>query len=51
MEPFIERKIEEMKEQKLVEWDQEAAKGRLAEVLFDCEGGKTRAYQDTRRQR
>lgn len=37
MEPFVERKVEEMKERKLVEWDPEAAKSRLAEVLFDCE--------------
>jgi hypothetical protein len=37
MEPFVERKVEEMKERKLVEWDPEAAKIRLAEVLFDCE--------------
>jgi hypothetical protein len=37
MEPFVERKVEEMKERKLVEWDPEAAKSYLAEVLFDCE--------------
>ncbi|TVY38041.1 hypothetical protein LSUB1_G005273 [Lachnellula subtilissima] len=37
MEPFVEGKVEEMKERKLVEWDPEAAKSRLAEVLFDCE--------------
>ena len=35
MEPFVERKIEETKERKLVEWDPEDAKRRLAEVLFD----------------
>jgi hypothetical protein len=37
MEPFVERKVEEMKERKLVEWDPEAARSRLAEVLFDYE--------------
>ncbi|KAH8598501.1 hypothetical protein B0O99DRAFT_591776 [Bisporella sp. PMI_857] len=37
MEPFVERKIEEMKERKLVEWDPEEAKGYLAELLFDCD--------------
>lgn len=35
MELFVERKVEEMKDRKLVEWDSEAAKSRLAEVLFD----------------
>lgn len=35
MEPSVERKVEEMKERKLVEWDPEAAKSRLAELLFD----------------
>lgn len=35
MEPFVDRKMEEMKERKLVEWELEAAKSRLAEVLFD----------------
>ena len=28
IEPFVERKIEEMKERKLVEWDPEEAKSR-----------------------
>ncbi|TVY13475.1 hypothetical protein LARI1_G008207 [Lachnellula arida] len=37
MEQFVERKVEEMKERRLVEWDPEAAKSRLTEVLFDCE--------------
>ena len=35
MEPFVERKMEETKERKLVEWDPEDAKKRLAEVLFE----------------
>jgi hypothetical protein len=35
MEPFVERKIEETKERKLVEWDPEDAKRRLAKALFD----------------
>jgi len=35
MEPFVERKMEETKERKLVEWDPEDAKQRLAEVLFN----------------
>jgi hypothetical protein len=35
MEPFVERKMEETKERKFVEWDPEDAKRRLAEVLFD----------------
>lgn len=35
MEPFVERKMEETKERKLVEWDLEDAKRRLAEVLLD----------------
>jgi len=34
MEPFVERKLEEIKERKLVEWGPEAAKSRLAEVYF-----------------
>jgi hypothetical protein len=34
MEPFVERKMEEIKERRLVEWDPEDAR-RLAEVLFD----------------
>ncbi|TVY85776.1 hypothetical protein LAWI1_G008851 [Lachnellula willkommii] len=37
MEPFVERKVEEMKDRRLVEWDPEAAKSRLTEVLFGCE--------------
>ncbi|TVY31983.1 hypothetical protein LOCC1_G008557 [Lachnellula occidentalis] len=37
MEIFVERKVEEMKERKVVEWDPEAAKSRLAEVLSDCD--------------
>ena len=35
LEPFVERKMEETKERKLVEWDPEDAKKRLADVLFD----------------
>ncbi|RDL35399.1 Uncharacterized protein BP5553_07330 [Venustampulla echinocandica] len=35
MEPFVERKMEETKMRKLVEWDPEDAKRRLAEVIFD----------------
>jgi len=35
MEAFVERKMEETKERKLVDWDPEDAKRRLAEVLFD----------------
>ena len=35
MELFVERKMEEMKERKLVEWDTDEAKARLTEVLFD----------------
>ena len=34
MELFVERKLEEIKERKLVEWEPEAAKSRLAEVYF-----------------
>jgi hypothetical protein len=37
MEPFVERKVEETKVRQLVEWEPEAAKSRLAEVLFDDE--------------
>ncbi|KAG4443929.1 hypothetical protein IFR05_000569 [Cadophora sp. M221] len=41
MEPFVERKIEEMKERKLAEWNPEAARSHLMEVLSDgeMEGG------------
>ncbi|TVY17497.1 hypothetical protein LARI1_G005372 [Lachnellula arida] len=35
MEPFVARKMEEIKERKLVEWDPKDAKRRLAEVVFD----------------
>lgn len=35
MEPFVARKMEEMKERKLVEWDPEAARSRLRELLFN----------------
>ncbi|KAL3424742.1 phosphotransferase [Phlyctema vagabunda] len=35
MEPFVQRKVEEMKVRKLVDWDLEAAKSRLAGVLFE----------------
>lgn len=35
MERFVEQKIEETKERKLVEWDPTDAQRRLAEVLFD----------------
>jgi len=35
MEPFVERKLEETKERKLVDWDPEDAKKRFAEVLFN----------------
>lgn len=34
MEPFVERRMEEIKESKLGEWEQEAAKSRLAGVLL-----------------
>ncbi|PVH84408.1 phosphotransferase [Cadophora sp. DSE1049] len=32
MEPFVQRKLEEMKERKLVDWDPEVARSRLQEV-------------------
>ncbi|KAK0113348.1 hypothetical protein ONS95_013602 [Cadophora gregata] len=35
MDVFVDRKMEETKDRKLVDWDPEEAKGRLAEVLFD----------------
>lgn len=35
MEPFVERKVEESKERILVDWDDDQAERRLAEVLFD----------------
>ena len=35
MEPFVERKMEETRERKLVEWSPDDAKERFAEVLFD----------------
>lgn len=35
MERFVEQKVEDMKERKLVEWDPEAARSRLAEMLFE----------------
>ncbi|KAG4432201.1 hypothetical protein IFR05_012324 [Cadophora sp. M221] len=35
MEPFVEWKMEDKKERKLVDWDPEEAKQRLSEVLFD----------------
>ena len=35
MESFVERKMEESKERILVDWNDEQAKERLAEVLFD----------------
>ena len=37
MRLFVERKVEEIKERKLVEWEPEAAMSRLAEVYFGCE--------------
>ncbi|KAH9223241.1 hypothetical protein DL95DRAFT_431848 [Leptodontidium sp. 2 PMI_412] len=37
MEPFVERKIEEMKERKLVDWEPELARSRLKEMLLDSE--------------
>ncbi|KAE8443747.1 hypothetical protein EG329_001427 [Mollisiaceae sp. DMI_Dod_QoI] len=37
MEIFVERKMEESKERILVDWDDEQAKERLAEVLFEDE--------------
>ncbi|KAL5331071.1 hypothetical protein ACEPPN_000600 [Leptodophora sp. 'Broadleaf-Isolate-01'] len=37
MEPFVARKVDEMKERKLVEWDPEAARNRLKEVLLNGE--------------
>ncbi|KAH7342377.1 phosphotransferase [Rhexocercosporidium sp. MPI-PUGE-AT-0058] len=37
MELFVERKMEEMKERKLVEWDPEVAKCRLEDVLLNGE--------------
>ncbi|KAG4442220.1 hypothetical protein IFR05_002269 [Cadophora sp. M221] len=35
MEPFVTRKVEQMKERKLVEWDPEAARSRLKKVLLN----------------
>ena len=35
MESFVEQKMEEMKVRKLVEWDVEAVRGRLAEVVLE----------------
>ncbi|KAH7346435.1 phosphotransferase [Rhexocercosporidium sp. MPI-PUGE-AT-0058] len=35
MEPFVERKMNETKERKLVDWNAEAAERRLVEILFD----------------
>ncbi|EAQ89428.1 hypothetical protein CHGG_06047 [Chaetomium globosum CBS 148.51] len=35
LEPFVERKMRESKDRVIVEWDQEEAKNRLSEVLFD----------------
>ncbi|KAG9240288.1 phosphotransferase [Calycina marina] len=35
MEPFVTRKVEEKKERKLAEWDPEAARSRLKEVLLN----------------
>ncbi|KAG4429000.1 hypothetical protein IFR05_015524, partial [Cadophora sp. M221] len=37
MEPFVARKIDEMKKRKLAEWDPEAARSRLKEVLLNGE--------------
>jgi hypothetical protein len=37
MEPFVERKIEEMKERKLIDWEPELAKSRLNKMLLDSE--------------
>lgn len=34
MEPFVERKVEERKDREVVEWDPEAARSRLAEMIF-----------------
>ncbi|KAK0107127.1 hypothetical protein ONS95_003833 [Cadophora gregata] len=35
MEPFVQRKVEEMKVRKLIHWDPEAARARLKRVLLD----------------
>jgi hypothetical protein len=35
MEPFVERKMDESKERKIVDWDEIEARKRLAELLFD----------------
>ena len=35
MEAFVEWKMEDKKERKLVDWDPEEAKQRLSEALFD----------------
>ncbi|KAH6693299.1 phosphotransferase [Leptodontidium sp. MPI-SDFR-AT-0119] len=35
MEPFVERKMDETKERRLVEWTSEAAEMRVAEILLD----------------
>jgi len=35
LEPFVERKMQEIKERKLVNWESGSAKSRLAEVYFD----------------
>ncbi|KAH6628112.1 hypothetical protein F5144DRAFT_654088 [Chaetomium tenue] len=35
LEPFVERKMRQSKDRVIVEWDQEEAKRRLLEVLFD----------------
>lgn len=37
MESFVQRKLEEMKERKLVDWDPEMAKSRLQEVHLNGE--------------
>jgi hypothetical protein len=35
MEPFVKRKIEEGKERKIMEWDEEEAKKRFSQLLFN----------------
>ncbi|KAL2066298.1 hypothetical protein VTL71DRAFT_2369 [Oculimacula yallundae] len=39
MEPFVTRKVEEMKERKLAEWDPEAARSRMKEVILNSKLG------------
>jgi hypothetical protein len=35
MEPFVQRKMEEIKERKIVNWEEDEARRRLAELRFD----------------